>query len=104
MHWCRISKSANKHQMIKTSKNLVTAIVINIFIVIAEIIAGMLIKSMALISDALHNFTDIGSMTPSLWGEKVADRSKTNQKTYGYKRAKIIIAFVNGAVLLGVTG
>jgi cobalt-zinc-cadmium efflux system protein len=43
-------------------------------------------------------------MTLSWWGEKLSDRPQTEKKTYGYKRAEVIIAFVNGGVLLGVSG
>jgi len=92
------------HQHQAEPKNLILAIGINAIIVIAEAIFGILARSMALISEALHNFSDIGSMSLSLWGEKVASRPKTNQKTYGYKRAEVIIAFVNGSVLLGISG
>jgi cobalt-zinc-cadmium efflux system protein len=94
----------SEHNHPTTSKNLVWSIGINIIIVIAEVIFGILARSMALISEALHNFTDIGSMTLSWWGEKLSDRPQTEKKTYGYKRAEVIIAFVNGGVLLGVSG
>jgi len=93
-----------EHNHFTTSKNLVWSIGINIIIVIFEIIFGLLSRSFALISDALHNFSDIGSMVLSLWGEKLADKPQTEKKTYGYKRAELLIAFVNGAVLLGVVG
>ena len=93
-----------EHTHPTTSKNLVWSIGINVIIVIAEVIFGILARSMALISEALHNFTDIGSMTLSWWGEKVTTRPNTSQKTFGYKRAEVIIAFVNGGVLLGVSG
>jgi len=94
----------SEHDHPTTSKNLVWSIGINVIIVIAEVAFGILARSMALISEALHNFTDIGSMTLSWWGEKLSDRPQTDKKTYGYKRAEVIIAFVNGAVLLGVSG
>ncbi|MDZ7798703.1 MAG: cation diffusion facilitator family transporter [Patescibacteria group bacterium] len=86
------------------AKNLVLAIIINSFIVIFEIIFGVISRSFALISDALHNITDIGSMILSLWGEKLADKPQTEKKTYGYNRAELIIAFVNAGVLLGIVG
>lgn len=92
----------HSHQTGSNSKNLIAAISLNVVIVIFEIIFGVLARSMALISDALHNFTDIGSMSLSLWGEKVAERPQDQRKTYGYKRAEVIIAFVNGGILLGV--
>jgi cobalt-zinc-cadmium efflux system protein len=94
----------SEHEHPTASKNLVWSIGINVIIVIAEVIFGILARSMALISEALHNFTDIGSMTLSWWGEKVTARPNTSQKTFGYKRAEVIIAFVNGGVLLGVSG
>ena len=94
----------DNHNHATTSKNLIWSIAINAIIVIAEIIFGILARSMALISEALHNFTDIGSMTLSLWGEKLADKPQTEKKTYGYKRAEVLIAFVNRGVLLGVSG
>jgi cobalt-zinc-cadmium efflux system protein len=94
----------SEHNHSTNSKNLVWSIGINVIIVVAEVIFGILARSMALISEALHNFTDIGSMTLSWWGEKLSDRPQTEKKTYGYKRAEVIIAFVNGAVLLGVSG
>ena len=58
--------------------NLLKAIGINIIIVITESTIGFMSGSMALISDALHNFTDVGSMILSLFGEKVISRKPVN--------------------------
>ena len=92
------------HNHPTTSKNLIWSISINSIIVVFEIIFGLLSRSFALITDALHNVTDIGSMILSLWGEKLSDKPQTTKKTYGYKRAEVLIAFINGAVLLGIVG
>ena len=94
----------SEHNHPTASKNLILSIGINSIIVIFEIIFGLLSRSFALITDALHNVTDIGSMVLSLWGEKLSDKPQTKTKTYGYKRAEVLIAFVNGAVLLGIVG
>jgi len=94
----------DKHEHQSTPKNLAIAITINVFIVVAEIVFGIIARSMALISEAIHNFTDVGSMSLSWWGEKVSARPKDNKKTYGYKRVDIIIAFVNASILVGVSG
>ncbi len=80
--------------------NIFIAIIINITITIFEIILGIISGSIALISDALHNFSDIGAIALSWWGEKVSVRPNNKPKTYGYKRAEIIIAFVNSSFLL----
>jgi cobalt-zinc-cadmium efflux system protein len=90
------------HEHPTTSKNLILAISLNILIVTVEIVFGLLTRSMALISDALHNVSDVGAMVLSLWGEKVSDRPATDKKTYGYKRVEALIAFINSGVLLGV--
>jgi cobalt-zinc-cadmium efflux system protein len=92
---------AHSHKNIQTGNNLIFAILINVIVVIIEIIFGMITRSMALISDALHNCSDIGAMVLSLWGEKVAHWPVTDKKTYGYKRIEALVAFVNGGVLLG---
>ena len=85
------------------SENLIISIFLNIGIVVFEIVFGLISRSMALISDALHNITDIGSMILSWWGEKMSAWPSNDRKTYGYKRAEVIIAFTNCGILLAVT-
>jgi cobalt-zinc-cadmium efflux system protein len=60
---------------------------------------GLLIQSMALISDAVHNLSDIAAMLFSYWAEKVAHRPANTAKTYGYRKIEFIAAFVNSIVL-----
>ena len=84
------------------NKNIIWAITINVLITISEIAIGIFAGSLALISDALHNFSDVGSMSLSLWGEKVKVQKPTPLKTYGYKRAEIVIALFNSLALLAV--
>jgi cobalt-zinc-cadmium efflux system protein len=65
-------------------------------------VIGLVSGSLALISDAVHNFTDVGSLTLSWWGEKISSKAPTPNKTYGFKRAEVLIAFINSLVLLAV--
>ena len=81
---------------------LLWSILINIIITIFEIVIGLISGSLALISDAVHNFTDVGSLTLSWWGEKISSKAPIPNKTYGFKRAEILIAFINSLVLLVV--
>jgi len=76
-------------------KNLLMAILINGLIVAFELVFGLLIQSMALISDAVHNLSDIAHMLFSYWAEKVACRPPDDRKTYGYRKIEFIAAFVN---------
>jgi cobalt-zinc-cadmium efflux system protein len=62
----------------------------------------LLIGSLALISDATHNIADIGSLSLSLFGEKISKRPADMKKTYGYKKTEAIVAFVNSSVLIAV--
>ena len=73
--------------------NIAFAIVLNIVITVFEIITGVIVGSLALVSEALHNFSDVGALSLSWWGERVKERGNTKYKTYGYKRAEILIAF-----------
>ncbi|MDZ7611227.1 MAG: cation diffusion facilitator family transporter [Candidatus Moranbacteria bacterium] len=82
--------------------SLIFAIIINIFITATEAVVGLVIGSMALISDAVHNFSDVGALVLSWWGEKIKTKESNQQKTFGYKRAEIIIALLNSLVLVAV--
>ena len=89
----------HSHEPPASLKNLIFAIVINGGIVVFEMIFGLMIQSMALISDAVHNLSDIAAMTFSYWAEKVSRRPATETKTYGYRKIEFIAAFVNSIVL-----
>lgn len=79
--------------------NLILAIGINGVIVIFELIFGLLISSMALISDAVHNLSDIAAMGFAYFAEKMSRRPATEQKTYGWRKMEFVAAFVNSIVL-----
>lgn len=83
-------------------KNLVISIVLNVAITLAQIIGGIISGSLALISDALHNFTDVVSLVFSLIAHKLSKRKASINHTFGYKRAEILAAFINGFTLFFV--
>ena len=87
------------HDQPASLKNLIFAIVINGGIVIFEMIFGLMIQSMALISDAVHNLSDVAAMLFSYWAEKVSRRPANMEKTYGYHKVEFIAAFVNSIAL-----
>jgi cobalt-zinc-cadmium efflux system protein len=81
-------------------KNLLIAIILNIAITLAQIIGGFLSGSLALLSDALHNLSDVISLAISFVANKLARRDASLKRTFGYKRAEIIAAFVNASTLI----
>ncbi|QYS87966.1 cation diffusion facilitator family transporter [Flavobacterium davisii] len=88
----------HKHEV--KGKNLVFSIFLNMLITIAQAIGGLLSGSLALISDALHNFSDVLSLVFSLVAHKLSRRKASIDQTFGYKRAELISAFVNAMTLL----
>ncbi len=81
-------------------KNLLFSIVLNIIITVAQIIGGILSGSLALISDALHNFSDVLSLVFSYVANKLSKKKASVNQTFGYKRAEILTAFVNAITLI----
>ena len=83
-----------------SERRLAISIVLNLVISVAEIVGGLLSGSLALLSDALHNFSDTASLCISLIARRIGRREATSVKTFGYKRAEIIGAFVNLVTLV----
>lgn len=81
-------------------KNLFISILLNILITAAQIIGGIVSGSLALLSDALHNFSDVLSLIVSYIASKLAKKEASTDKTFGYKRAEILAAFVNASTLV----
>jgi cobalt-zinc-cadmium efflux system protein len=92
-------KHNHQHELPASLKNLIFAMMINGGIVAFEMFFGLMIQSMALISDAVHNLSDIAAMIFSYWAEKVSRRPANALKTYGYRKIEFIAAFVNSIAL-----
>ncbi|WP_426431910.1 cation diffusion facilitator family transporter [Winogradskyella sp. HB-48] len=90
---------AHNHQDLKGRKLLIT-IVLNIVITVAQVIGGLLSGSLSLLSDALHNFSDVLSLIVSYAAAKLSQRKASINRTFGYKRAEILAAFVNASTLI----
>ncbi len=81
-------------------KNLFISVALNLGITIAQVIGGILSGSMALLSDALHNFSDVLSLLITYITYKLSSKKSTVKHTFGYQRGEILAAFVNSATLL----
>jgi len=79
-------------------------IVLNAAFVLAEIIAGLIYNSMALLTDAGHNISDIASLVLSLLAFRIARKRSTAAFTYGYKKTTILAALANAVLLLVAVG
>lgn len=76
-------------------------IIFNLIITIAEYIGGVLSGSLALISDAGHNLSDVMSLVLGYTGEKISEK-KSDNYTFGLKRFEVFIASINALTLLAI--
>lgn len=83
-------------------RNLVISILLNVVITVSQVIGGIISGSLALLSDALHNFSDVLSLIISYIATLLSKKEASTNKTFGYKRAEIIAAFVNSSTLIVV--
>ncbi|MEH6764254.1 MAG: cation diffusion facilitator family transporter [Aequorivita antarctica] len=81
-------------------RKLLLSILLNIVITVAQVIGGLISGSLSLLSDALHNFSDVLSLSVSYVADRYSKKDASVEKTFGYKRAEIIAAFVNSATLI----
>jgi len=88
------------HGSAATGQRLVLSIVITVAFVIGEAIAGYFAHSLALLSDAGHNFADALALLLSWYGIWMARKPSTQQRTFGYHRVGIFAALVNAVSLV----
>jgi cobalt-zinc-cadmium efflux system protein len=79
-------------------------ILLNAAFVVTEVVYGVRSHSLALVADAAHNFGDVLSLLLAWWAAWLAGRRATERRTYGYRRAGILAALVNGGLLLVAVG
>lgn len=92
----------HSHSNDLNGRNLLISIFLNVAITVAQIIGGLLSGSLALLSDALHNFSDVVSLVISYVANKLVKRKASLKRTFGYKRAEILAAFINASTLIVV--
>ena len=84
----------------KSAAVLKWAIFLMLALALAEAVAGTLARSLALLSDAGHNLADSLSLVLALFASYLQAKPATEVKTYGYRRAGVLAAFVNAIVLV----
>lgn len=93
---------AHHHPVSLTTVNraFVAGIALNMAFVIVEVIVGLNIHSLSLLSDAGHNLADVGSLALSLLAFRLMKVQSNARYTYGYRKTTILTALFNGVVLL----
>jgi cobalt-zinc-cadmium efflux system protein len=83
-----------------SGKRLGITILLNVVITVGELIGGVISGSMALLTDAAHNFSDVLALIISYVANRLAKKKPTTKETFGYRRSEIIAAFANSVTLI----
>ena len=88
------------HKDGRVTRVLLVSLLLTVIFVIFEAAAGFQARSLALLSDAGHNFTDAFALLLAAFGIYWQSRPGDHEKTYGYQRAGVLAAFVNALTLV----
>lgn len=99
---CGNSHEHNHTHQFDNKFKLIMVIIFNTIITLTEYIGGMLSGSLALISDAGHNLSDVLSLMLGYAGEKVTEIDPNKKYTFGLKRFEVLIALINALILVGI--
>lgn len=100
------NESCNHHHIDledTSGPRLLMTLVLNLFIPIVQVIGGMYAHSMALISDAAHNFSDFTAVLIAYVANRMGRKGASVRNTFGYRRTEILAAVINVALLLGAS-
>ena len=86
------------------NRAFVLGIALNIVFVVIEVAAGLQFDSLALLSDAGHNLSDVGTLALSLLAFKLAALSANKTYSYGYRKSTVLASLFNALLLVAVSG
>jgi cobalt-zinc-cadmium efflux system protein len=96
------SHGGHSHAHTDDARRLTIALVLLLAFMVAEVVVGILASSLALLADAAHRLTDAGAIALALFAARLARRPPAGGFTFGYRRAEILSAQLNGATLVGL--
>ncbi len=99
------SRSSHTHSHLReaarqTSRRLALSLVLTLVFVVIEAGAGIFANSLALLTDAAHNLTDVIALGLTWFAVRITAQPANAQKTYGYHRAGILVALLNSTTLV----
>lgn len=86
--------------MLRTSSRLLLALGLTLAFVLVEALAGLFANSLALLTDAAHNLTDVIALGLSWYAVRLTMQPSNSHRTYGYHRAGILVASINSTTLV----
>ena len=93
---------AHQHSRARSRRALALVLVLTATYTVVEVVAGLLTGSLALLADAGHMLGDVGALGLALGAAWLASRPATPERSFGFQRAEILAALVNGLVLVAI--
>ena len=93
----------HNHSHTSTMLRLLVTVILNLIITITEVIGGIISGSLALISDALHNFSDAISVIISYVAIRLKEKDNSPKHTFGLKRGEVLAAVINSSILVAIS-
>jgi cobalt-zinc-cadmium efflux system protein len=99
---------SHSHESVQTTegaldRRLLASAVLNFVITLVEFVGGLFAGSLALLSDAAHNLSDVVAVVLALWARRMGRRPPTFRHTYGLKRVEVVAALGNALLLIAVS-
>ena len=95
--------SPSSFERLSRERRLAIVITLNVAIVAAQAVTGVIAGSLGLLADAGHNLADVGAVALSLWAVRLSRRRPTASRSFGWHRSTVLAAQANAAAILGVT-
>jgi cobalt-zinc-cadmium efflux system protein len=86
-----------------SSRRMWIALAINVALLVAEAVGGLLTGSLAVLADAGHLLSDVASIALALIAVRLASLPAAGRRTFGYQRSEVLAALVNGLLLVAVS-
>lgn len=80
------------------------ALLLNVVVVVAQLVLGVVASSVALVSDAMHNLTDVAAVALAFGAVRMARRAPTGARSFGWLRGGVLAAQANAAAVLVLSG
>ena len=94
----------HEHRITSLNKAFIVGIILNLVFVLVEFGAGFYYNSMALMSDAGHNLSDVVSLVLAMLAFRLAKVKANSRYTYGYKKSTVLVSLLNAVILLIAVG
>ena len=95
--------SPSPFERLSRERRLAIVIMLNVAIVVAQAVAGVIAGSLGLLADAGHNLADVAAVALSWWAVRLSRRRPTASRSFGWHRSTVLAAQANAAAILGVT-